>query len=92
MANEYYSERHGVTFKIVGYFGRTKTHETYHARNARHGKDLILHLLRSGCKRRYPGVKKIDSYERKVEGKMGMLDEQATPWRKENHVGYGGGE
>lgn len=79
----YYSETQGLTYRIVGYLGRTKHHETYVGRSSKPQRTIVLHLRRNGHCRLYPKAPKVAGVEIKAPGSQKSMAEQVLPWTAE---------
>jgi len=79
MKANYYHERLGITFKIIGLLFEDDRYEVYHARNKKYDRDLILHFQKKegGRKFNVPMV----NFEKATTGSSGSKAKEINlPW------------
>jgi len=79
----YYHERLGITFRIIGLLFEDDRYEIYHARNKKYDRDLILHFQKKEGGRKF-NVPKVN-FERVVAGSgKTQPKEVSLPWDNKN--------
>ncbi len=79
MRANYYHERLGITFRIIGLLFEDDRYEIYHARNKKYDRDLILHFPKTGEGRKY-NVPKVN-FERLAAGTSSKPPKEVNlPW------------
>ena len=79
MRPNYYHERLGITFRIIGLLFEDERYEIYHARNKKYDRDIILHFPKKEGGRRFD-VPKVN-FERLAAGSASKPPKEVNlPW------------
>lgn len=79
MRANYYHERLGITFRIIGLLWEDERYEIYHARNKKYDRDIILHFRKEEGGRRFQ-VQKVN-FERLASGSGSKPPKEVNlPW------------
>lgn len=74
------NNRQGIKYKVIGYVGSDKTHETYVTQNKRYNRHWIVHLPKQGGKPIY-NVPDMKIEDIKPHGKkVGTVSEVVISW------------